>query len=224
MKNKVLGWAIVITLTSIILIFKFGNPKNNLILLTQILLIFSFICMVPFWRFKQNKKNVLNTENNSDIEKEFFAGCGHKTKIKGNIWTDSKPYQIKFKTTKADYCIECHKKAVIICPWCKGPIFPVGEQITLNTPAENNYKIPEGTIVFKEKPLQLVGCARCADTGADYAGYWIMPGKVLKQKSLLEIAAETGGVVMSNNLANPNEPVSVFKEENGKIVKFKVQR
>ena len=66
----------------------------------------------------------------------------------------------------------------IRCAWCGGVIF-VGDVITLYSPVKkDDFKIPEHAVVYDEEEMQLVGCGRitCADTGADYAGFWI-PGQ-----------------------------------------------
>jgi hypothetical protein len=47
----------------------------------------------------------------------------------------------------------------ITCPWCGKPIL-IGDYVTLYTPSDPNFKIPEGAVVYSENPLQLVGCQR----------------------------------------------------------------
>lgn len=148
----------------------------------------------------------------------LVARCGHKTEISGSIYDEDKekgPYTVELKGNPPNYCLDCLKKSIIKCPWCGGPIFPE-EPITLYTSSQKDFKIPDGSIAVSTDPPQLIGCGRCADTGADYSGFWKAPGKLIRHKSLLQIAAETGTAVMSNNITNSEElNVLIFQKGKG---------
>ncbi len=178
-----------------------------------VILIVLFILAIHYRWFRKD----------GSISDYLKAKCGHQTKRKGSIYDEDKekgPYEVEFTTEEPDFCLDCLRRSVIKCPWCNGPIFP-GEPITLYSP-EKDFKIPDGAVVFSKELLQFVGCGRCADTGADYSGFWIMPGKVVRKKSLIEIAAETGSAVMSNNVSGLEESdVMVFRKgEDGKPDKW----
>lgn len=100
---------------------------------------------------------------------------------------------------KVSYCLDCVEKMKIVCPWCGKPIF-IGDYITLYTPKDPNFVIPKGSVIYSKEPLRLVGCQRtsCANTGADYCGFWDIPGKVKKFPSAIERAMETGRPVIMN--------------------------
>jgi hypothetical protein len=87
----------------------------------------------------------------------------------------------------------------ITCPWCGKPIL-IGDYVTLYTPSDPNFKIPEGAVVYSENPLQLVGCQRptCVETGADYCGIWDVPGVVKRSPSAIERIMMTGKPVIMN--------------------------
>ena len=106
--------------------------------------------------------------------KEAVAGCGHKTLARGNMtaFGVSRKTKISIIDGKTDYCHRCLEKMAIKCAWCGNVIF-INDKITLCTPLSKNFEIPEHTVVVHEKnPLKLVGCSRCAEAGADIAGFW----------------------------------------------------
>ena len=107
-----------------------------------------------------------------------------------------------------EYCSDCLVKMSIRCAWC-GKSILVGSPITLNTPIRKNFKVPDYAVVYKENPLQLVGCLRweCADTGLDRAGFWVVPGKVHRVVSPLEMLMATEDVVIVNDLADPDQAI-----------------
>lgn len=122
--------------------------------------------------------------------KEIVAKCGHETEIKGGVsaFGESGTFTIpKNDDGTFDYCLDCIRKMTIRCAWCGKPIF-IGQPVTLYTPADENFQIPEHAVIYKENPLRLVGCLRwnCAQTGADRAGFWIPPGKVYRTLSPIE--------------------------------------
>ena len=133
--------------------------------------------------------------------KEIKCKCGHLSKLEkeGNVHGKTSTLKINYKPfRRPPCCLDCAEKAAIICPWCGEPIF-VGDYITLYTPKDPNFKIPEGAVVYSKEPLQLVGCQRigCADTGADYCGIWEYPGVVRRFPSAIELAEATMKPVIS---------------------------
>jgi len=138
----------------------------------------------------------------NDRPREIMCGCGHHSKLKKKfkIGGEKVTFRINYKPDKEfQYCLDCVSKMSITCPWCGRPIL-VGDYVTLYTPTDPNFKIPEGAVVYSENPLQLVGCQRrdCADSGADYCGTWDVPGKVERFSSALERAMMTGEPVIMN--------------------------
>lgn len=141
------------------------------------------------------------------LKRKTIACCGHKTEVKGYLQAFGEKQEIKLirdKKRTFEYCIDCLGKMTICCAWCGRPIF-IGSLITLYTPIDNNFKISEYAVIYKENPLQLVGCPRsdCAETGADYCGYWVPPGKVERFKSMFEesiadLKAGGSGVISRN--------------------------
>lgn len=134
--------------------------------------------------------------------KEIVCGCGHTSKMEKEVpvGKEKETLKIVYKPNKTPpFCLDCIEKMTIICPWCGRPIF-VGDYITLYTPSNPKFKIPEGTVVYSKNPLRLVGCQRadCAETGADYCGIWEAPGKVKRFPSALERALATGKPVVMN--------------------------
>lgn len=136
------------------------------------------------------------------FHRPLYCKCGHKTKLNKIVERDEERVRlsIRYRPFKPiPYCLDCAEKMTIICPWCGKPIF-VGDYVTLYTPTDPNFKIPEGAVVYSENPLQLVGCQRstCAETGADYCGIWDVPGVVKRFLSAIERAMMTGGPVIMN--------------------------
>ena len=128
--------------------------------------------------------------------------CGHKTKLNKIVERDEEKVKliVKYRPLKPiPYCLDCVEKMTITCPWCGKPIF-VGDYVTLYTPTNSNFKIPEGAVVYSENPLRLVGCQRstCAETGADYCGIWDVPGVVKRFPSAIERVMMTGEPVIMN--------------------------
>jgi len=104
--------------------------------------------------------------------------CGHRTKRSGSVSAFGCTIITKMPINErrtVDYCLECIAKMAIQCAWCTNPIF-IGHPITLYTP-RSNFTVPEHAVVYRQEPLQLVGCLGwdCAHTGADRAGFWL-PG------------------------------------------------
>lgn len=138
----------------------------------------------------------------NDRPREIMCGCGHNSKLKKKfkIGGEKIKFYIQYEPGRTpSFCLDCVSKMSITCPWCGRPIC-VGDYVTLYTPSDPNFKIPEGAVVYSENPLQLVGCQRrdCADSGADYCGTWDVPGKVERFPSALERAMMTGEPVIMN--------------------------
>lgn len=134
--------------------------------------------------------------------KKILCGCGHESKLKKKVRIKDEKctLRIVYRPGKiVPYCLDCVEKMAITCPWCGRPIF-IGDYVTLYTPTNSNFKIPEGAIVYTKDPLRLVGCQRsdCAETGADYCGIWEAPGKVKRISSAIERVLMTGEPVIMN--------------------------
>jgi hypothetical protein len=142
------------------------------------------------------------------FKKKIIANCGHEAKEKDTVtaFGENTETIIPIINGKTDYCHRCLEKMAIRCAWCGGVIF-IGDPITLYTPSDENFKIPEYAVVHKENPLQLVGCLgrNCAETGADRAGFWYPPGSVKCVASPLEMAMQSGKAVAVGNLSDPEE-------------------
>lgn len=101
-----------------------------------------------------------------------------------------------------DFSLDDIGKMSIKCAWCAKPIL-AGLPITLYTPTEPDFVIPEYAVVYKEEPLQLVGCLRmgCCDTGADRAGFWVPntdePEK--REAHVHRVLSPLEQVIMQNN-------------------------
>ena len=133
---------------------------------------------------------------------EVVCGCGHTSKMEKKVYIGNKKETLKIlykPSSIPPFCLDCIEKMVIVCPWCERPIF-IGDYVTLYTPTDPNYKIPEGAVVYSENPLQLVGCQRsdCAEAAADYRGIWEAPGKVKRILSSIERILVTGEPVVKN--------------------------
>jgi hypothetical protein len=122
--------------------------------------------------------------------------CGHRTKKIGRVFaeggTESAIVEMPLKKDGTiEYCVDCLGKMTVRCAWCSTPIY-VGSPITLYTSTSKDFKIPEHAVVYKESPLQLVGCLMmdCADTGADCCGFWAVgkngKGEVIRFPSIFE--------------------------------------
>lgn len=190
----------VISAVIFVSILIFGNSRSKI---QESVLILSGTSACIFGFLAKTFKNDpdLFPEKNIILAKK----CGHNITItKGSIYDGDKkrgPYKIELKEN-TDYCFDCIKKSVIECPWCHGPIFP-DEPITLYSQSKENFEIPEKSHVYKKEPLTLVGCARCADTGADYSGFWVLPGEVMRKESMIETAMKNPGkAVFNNDLTN----------------------
>ena len=128
--------------------------------------------------------------------------CGHKTEREGDVSAYGEKRHIKIRghwlLHRVDFCLECYEKNAIKCPWCGGAIFP-GELVTLYSPTDPNFIVPEGAVVYRKDPLQLVGCQsiRCAESGADYCGIWA-GDHVERFESALEQCFRTGKPVIRN--------------------------
>jgi hypothetical protein len=152
----------------------------------------------------------------SFFKRTHTAECGHKTKLEGNLTAFGEESWLGMKIPKGkkhpEYCLGCLEKMTIRCAWCGKAIF-IADPITLYTPRDPEFVVPDHAVVYNEKPLQLVGCLRmdCADSGISRAGFWYPPGEVHRVPSPLELMlaqcerGEGGGMMVCNNLADPVE-------------------
>ena len=147
--------------------------------------------------------------------RNIMCSCGHKAKRR-TVLTINGNSGVFVIGKKREYCPQCFAKASIRCAWCGDTIIP-GDAITLYTPLDNDFKIPSHAIVYKNTPaLQLVGCMgwECAHSGADFAGFWVMPGKVQLAMSpigmlMANLSKGDSGPIIVNDVSNPNEAVLV---------------
>jgi hypothetical protein len=125
------------------------------------------------------------------FRKTYIANmCGHRTKKEGATESFGERYVMGMplaKNCRPDYCLECIGKMAIRCGWCGKPIH-IGDLVT---PYLAKPDMPDYTRYHQDSPTNsrtLVGCPRttCADTGADYHGSWIPPGKVARFPSIIE--------------------------------------
>lgn len=139
----------------------------------------------------------------------YSCQCGHPAKWKTTLTIHGHLGIYTIRENQPKYCPECWAKAAIKCAWCGETIRP-GDPITLYTP-KPGVKLPEHAVVYRYIPhLQVVGCLgwNCAETGADRAGFWIMPGKVQRVMSPLEmLLSQAGAEVMIIDLADPSQAV-----------------
>jgi hypothetical protein len=150
--------------------------------------------------------------------RSYKCDCGHKAKWKTMLKIDGKS-GVYTLGKQHDYCPQCWAKAAIKCAWCGGTITP-GDAITLYSPRDKDLRSLKHAVVYKRTPhLQLVGCLgwNCADTGADRAGFWIMPGKVQRVASPFEMlmSGMNGGdcnPVVVGDLSDPNQAVLIPDE------------
>lgn len=142
---------------------------------------------------------------------KIVADCGHKTKKKDKVtaYGESTVTGVPIKNGKTPYCHRCIEKMAIKCAWCGHVIF-IGDPITLYTPRDKDFKVPEHAVAYRENPLQLVGCLRweCAETGADRAGFWLPPGAVQRVPTAYEMCMQDmqnggSGVVIIGDLSKP---------------------
>jgi hypothetical protein len=118
-------------------------------------------------------------------EEKITARCGHEIKSqKGEVTAFGetiKTIVLVNEENVTEYCHACLSRMAILCAWCGKPIF-IGDPVTLYIPKDSGYRLREGSKIYCENPLQLVGCLRweCAESGADRAGFWYPPGEVYR--------------------------------------------
>lgn len=143
--------------------------------------------------------------------------CGHKTKRTGPMMVFGEQITMQMPINKdgtVDYCLDCLGKMSIHCAWCGEPI-SIGDPITLYTPRDKEFEVPEEAVIYTQEPLRLVGCLRwdCAHTGADRGGFWLPgedgQGQVEIVPSIYELAmsGSGGSVVLVNDLGDMDEAI-----------------
>ncbi len=142
--------------------------------------------------------------------KYVAVACNHPTKREGEVrafgecTTTHMPLN---ENGTAEWCLECLGKMAVKCAWCEQVIF-IGDPITLYTQTKSDFKLPANAALYKQEPLQVVGCLRmsCADTGADRAGFWVPgddgKGGVHRVASPLELSMVSGAEIAMSNLGN----------------------
>lgn len=141
----------------------------------------------------------------------LLCKCGHKAKRKTKL-TFNGHSGIFTLPQKREYCPLCFTNAVISCAWCGKYIHP-GDPITLNTPQNPDFTTPDHAVVHQREPrLRLVGCLRrgCSAQGMDRAGFWVMPGKVQRVQSIMEMALHSPqGAILINDLSDISEAIPI---------------
>jgi hypothetical protein len=125
------------------------------------------------------------------FRKSYIANvCKHHTKREGSTVSFGERYVTGMPLEdngNPDYCLECVGKMAIRCGWCGKPIH-IGYNVTPYIPKPD---MPKYTVFHQDHiggPVTVVGCPRitCAETGADYHGVWVPPGKVERYPSVIE--------------------------------------
>jgi len=141
--------------------------------------------------------------------KSYEAGfCGHKAKLFSKVRVFGKEILLEMQKGFA-YCPECLAKMAIRCAWCGRFILP-GDPITLYSPPDQDWIIPEYAVVYQKEPVvQLVGCMRllCAEGAIDRTGFWVPPGRVFRVASPMELCMLTNNVVGCNDVDNINKAI-----------------
>jgi hypothetical protein len=146
----------------------------------------------------------------ANFGRTYLCKCGHRAKWKTRLVVNGR--EGLYTLANKEYCPQCFAGAAIKCAWCGDTIFP-GDPITLYTP-KKDFAIPEHAVVHKTDPLELVGCFdwNCAESGADRRGFWVMPGKVQRVLSPLEMIFANGPLgkpVIVNDLSDPREAIPI---------------
>ena len=119
------------------------------------------------------------------------AKCGHVSKQIDNINLEDGQHTLTLEVTreKVAYCHKCLEQTAVVCALCRKPIL-LGQPVAVFTPKFRNFIAPKGALVFREHPLQLVGCIRktCFHPEIDSSyGYYLLnkktgKGMVVRQK------------------------------------------
>ena len=150
------------------------------------------------------------------FKKRIVADCGHETFLKDRVeaFGESVITELPIKNGTTPYCHRCLEKMAIRCAWCGRAIF-IGDPITLYSPRDKDQKMPDYAISYKDR---FVGCLRwnCAETGADRAGFWYPPGRVVRVPTLIEMCMQSmqnggDGVVFVSDLHDPKEAMEAMK-------------
>lgn len=139
--------------------------------------------------------------------------CHHKTKLSGQMkaFDECRTGRMPLNENgTTEWCFECLGKMAIRCAWCKNPIF-IGDPITLYTPIKLDFQLPADAVIYKQNPLQVVGCLGwdCASSGMDRMGFWV-PGKdgkgcIDRVASPIELLMATGSPVVVGDLGDMKE-------------------
>lgn len=144
-----------------------------------------------------------------NVEK-IIAQCGHETSTQCEVDICGHKVLLGLHegTKSPTHCLNCYAKMCIICGWCRLPIL-IDHPITLYTPRDPNWQLPEGARWYDESKRIVVGCLRwsCADTGADRSGFWVLPGKVQRVVSPFEECMMTHNMVITSDLSDKKEAI-----------------
>lgn len=146
--------------------------------------VFSNLVSKGYYQWQKVECNLYRT-----LGRNHKCACGHTAKRK-TVITVHDVQHVYILNKKREYCPQCWKKAVIKCAWCGKTIFP-GDPITLCAPTDEDCEFYPHAVIYKTTPcLQVVGClsSHCCNVFADRSGFWIMPGKVQRIISPIEMA------------------------------------
>lgn len=142
------------------------------------------------------------------FRRKLMADCGHKTLRTDRVtaFGTSCKTKIPINNGRTDYCHRCLEKMAIRCAWCGEVIF-IGDPVTLYSPRDAECQMPEYAVLYNKDHNSYVGCLRwnCAETGADRAGFWYPPGRVVRTPSPLEVAMQSGEAVCVGDLGDLEE-------------------
>jgi len=173
----------------------------------------ALVLMLLIWLRSLSKKRRPDKGGGGIPFGKKLAKCGHETKTKGKVTAFGQTITTRMPVNEdgsVDYCLDCIGEMAICCAWCKEPIF-IGDIITLYSPVdEDKFALPENAVIYNKERMSVVGCGRitCADTGADYAGYWLPDengkGKVHRKPTIIEQSIEDlskggSGVIIQNH-------------------------
>jgi len=137
-------------------------------ILTILSVIYLIVTIVVLCLGKRQKKQPL-----SEI---YVAQCGHTFRKQSviKIGLHLIHYTLPKNGAQPLCCPDCFKSSAIHCAGCKGIIVP-GDKVCLYGGMTQD-QVPKYAHVFDDNPIQLVYCARCADSKDHIIGTW-MRGK-----------------------------------------------
>jgi hypothetical protein len=75
---------------------------------------------------------------------------------KATVFGQTVESKLKAGEGEVDYCFDCWVAMSIRCAWCPSPIM-IGDPVTLYSPTDPDFQLPEGAVSYKSDPMQVVG-------------------------------------------------------------------